>query len=661
MAKPSKTKNAPIVARARPKSRSGMGDPWYTADWLRALLLFVFIATVYQPVWHAGFVWDDDDHITANPTVIGPQGLKEIWTTGAGDIAPLTRSTFWLEYKLFGLNPLPYHLLNILLQAACAILFWQILRKLRVPGAWLAAALWTLHPLQVESIAWISEMKNTESGLFFLLSVFFFIEEIRNRNKPTQTRWRYGLTLLFAALAMVAKASTMILPASLCLCAWWLQRRWDWRNLVKMIPVAIMSVLASAMAIWATGRRQEISHDHPIVATLPERIIGAADALWFYLGKLVWPRPLMALYPVPHIDAAQWFSWLPVVVIIALLAALWPGRRAWTLPYFLVLAWFITALLPALGLVDPYTHRYSAGYSLFYDHFQYLASMAPLALLAAGTALLSLRYRYLAAAFLLLLLGATSWQRVWAFQSNESLWTDAVAGNPQCWSCHYSLGAAELAGGKAEEALPEFQKTVELNPRFAEARNNLGISLSQKGQVDAAIDQFRKAAELKPEFAEAHYNLGSALASEGRPDEAAAEFRTAFTLNPDYAEAHNNLGLALAQKGMVDAALAQFQRALEIRPGFAEAQFNLGHTLLRNGRPQEGIAHLQESLRINPEMAEPHDDLGIAFAQKRQFDQARAEFQAALRLNPADQSARDNLIRVETAEAQLAASQHPSR
>jgi protein O-mannosyl-transferase len=632
-------------------------SPWYNRDWLRALFLFLLIAIVYQPVWHAGFVWDDDDHLTANPTVIGPLGLKEIWTTSAGDISPLTRSTFWLEHKLWGLPPLPYHLVNVLLQAACAILLWQILRRLRVPGAWLGAAIWALHPVQVESVAWISEMKNTESGLFFLLSIFFFVEEINKRSASPQTgvTWRYALTLLFAALAMASKASTVILPASLCLCAWWLQGRWHWRNLLRVFPVALMTVADSIDVIWTQGKREVMSNDHPLaVGSLAERIIRSADAVWFYLGKLVWPHPLMAMYPDPKIDASQWYSYVPPVVLIAALVALWPGvlRRQSTRPYFFVLAWFITALFPALGLFDPYTSRYSAAYSWVYLHFQYLAGMAPLALAGAGiawlTAIQKQRWMQTAApAAVLLILCISSWQRAWAYENQETLWTDTLAKNPTNWTGHDILGLTFSQQGRTDEAIAHFQKAIELNPDFVNAHNNLGIALNLKGRSDEAIEQYTKALALDPKHAQAHYNLGNVLFRKGQTDEAIAHFQKALAINPDYPDADNNLGLALAAKGQKDQAIEQYTKALKLDPNYTEAQFNLGDILARNGRIDEALPHLQKGLELNPDYAEGHNDLGIALAQKGHLDEAAAQFTEALRLDPDSRSAQDNLAKIQ--------------
>ena len=187
--------------------------------------------------------------LTANPCVVGPLGLKEIWTTNAADICPLTLTTFWVEHALWGLEPLPYHLVNVLLHGACAILLWRVLRSLRVQGAWLGAALWALHPVEVESVAWITEMKNTESGLFFLLSILFFVRWLRAKDFDGRTGggWNYALTLLFAALAMASKSSTVILPVVLCLCAWWMEGRWHWRNLARVVPIFLMSIAGQCL------------------------------------------------------------------------------------------------------------------------------------------------------------------------------------------------------------------------------------------------------------------------------------------------------------------------------------------------------------------------------------------------------------------------------
>jgi len=259
----------------------------FTRDWLWGAVLILVVILTYLPVWWAGFIWDDHETVVANPVTAGPLGLREIWTTSAADICPLTLTTIWLGHTLWGLSPLPYHLVNVLFHGACAVVLWRVLRSLQVPGAWLGAALWALHPVEVESVAWISEMKNTESGLFFLLSILFFVKllKAKDSNERTRNGWNYALILLFAVMAMASKSSTVILPVVLCLCAWWMEGRWKWRTLLKVGPIFLMSIVAGIVSIWEQKLRG--ADDSQWATTWSERLATAGDAAWFYLGKLV--------------------------------------------------------------------------------------------------------------------------------------------------------------------------------------------------------------------------------------------------------------------------------------------------------------------------------------------------------------------------------------
>jgi len=595
---------------------------WFSRDWLLGLVLVLAVVLAYQPVWQAGFVWDDDVHLTANPCIIGPLGLKEIWTTQSASICPLVFTTFWVEHLLWGLAPLPYHLVNVLLHGACAILLWRVLRSLRVPGAWLGAALWALHPLQVESVAWISEMKNTQSGLFYLFSILFFVKGLRAKDIDVRTGggWNYALTLLFAALAMASKSSTVVLPVVLCLCAWWVEGRWHWRNLMRLAPIFVMSAVASAVTLWL-GTLEPAMADAQPARSWPERAATAGDAVWFYVGKLLWPHPLITIYPRWEIDAGLWLSYLPLLAVIVILFILWVKRLSWSRPYFFVLAYFLVVVLPFLGFIDQSFWRYS----FVEDHLQYLAGMGPLALAGAGL----IRFSefvlpgkaWLPAtlgAGLALILGVTSWQRAWAYESVETLWTDTLARNPNCWVGHNNLGIALLQKGQVDEAMAQFQKALEIKANYADAHNNLGSALLQKGQADEAMGHFQKALEIKPNYADAHYNLGIALLKKGRVDDAMAEYQKALELNPNYADAHNNLGSALLQKGQVTDAMVQFQRALEINPNNAEAHNNFGVALFKKGRVEEAMAQFQEALRLNPDYGNAQENLAKVKAMVRQ-------------------------------------------
>src|SRR5271166_6066450 len=597
---------------------------WFSRGWLWGPILILSVILTYTPVWKAGFIYDDGLLLTANPCVVGPLGLKEIWTTSAADNSPLLFTTFWLEHALWGLEPLPYHLVTVLLHGACAILLWRVLCSLRVQGAWLGAALWALHPVAVESVAWISEMKNTESGLFFLLSILFFVRWLRSRDLDGRTGggWNYTLTLIFAALAMASKSSTVILPVVLCLCAWWMEGRWRWRNVPRVLPIFLMSIAGSALSIWTQGLAlAQAVTDPQLVRTWPGRLATAGDAVWFYLGKLLWPHPLITIYPRWQIDTTQWVSYLPLLAVIVILSIFWLKRELWSRACFFAFAYFIAALLPVLGLIDNPIFRFS----LVFDHFQYLGSIGPLALVGTGLAWFSdltiPKKPWLQSSLcagLLLILGMASWQRTWAYESHETLWTDTLAKNPDSWLGHCNLGLALFQKGQVDDAIAQYEKALEIYPNYVAAHYNLGNALLQKGQLDAALAQYEKAVEIDPNDAAAHINLGNALFQKEQLDEAVAQFQKAVEINPNDAEAQYNLGNAFFQKGQLDEAVAQFQKALKIDPNSFATHYNLGGALFQKGQLDKAITQFQEVLRLKPDFSPAQDNLAKVQALVRQ-------------------------------------------
>jgi protein O-mannosyl-transferase len=525
---------------------------------------------------------------------------------------------------------------------------WQVLRSLRVPGAWLGAALWALHPVAVESVAWITEMKNTESALFFLLSILFFVRWLRAKELGGRagSGWSYALSLLFAALAMASKSSTVILPVILCLCAWWIECRWDWRHVARVVPVFLMSAAASALSIWTQVLQLATVPDPQWSRTWPQRLATAGDAVWFYLGKLIWPHPLIAIYPRWRIDAVHWVSYLPLLAVIVIFAILWFKRQLWSRACFFAFAYFVVALLPVLGLFDNFIFRYS----FVFDHFQYLASIGPLALagavLARSSDFVIPKRPWLRSAFcagLLLSLGLASWQRTWVYEGQETLWSDTVAKNPDCWIGHGNLGASLLQKGQLGEAIDQFQITLEINPNLAEVHSNLGLALFRKGAVDDAVAQYRKAVEIDPSYATAHYNLGLALSQKGQLDEAAAQYQKTVEIDPNYALAHYDLGNTLFTEGQLDEAIAQYQKAVEIDPNYATAHYNLGTALFQKGEVDDAVIQFKKAVEISPNFAEAHYDLGLTLAQKGQLDEAVAEYQKTVEIKPGFAEAHYNL------------------
>ena len=656
MAKRSKRKKA--VSGEVPAKTASIGavapqlPSWLGRDWLWGLILVLAVILAYSPVWWAGYIWDDDLRLTANPCIVGPLGLKEIWTTSAADLCPLVYTTFWVEYPLWGLAPLPYHLVNVLLHGLGAVVLWRVLRSLQVPGAWLGATLWALHPVQVESVAWITEMKNTQSGLFFLLSILFFVRGLNARaiNRLSGNGWNHGLTLVFAALAMASKSSTVVLPIVLGLCAWWVEGRWRWRNLSVLAPIGLMTILPSLLTLWTQKLLLHGSEDLQYDRSLPERLITAGDAVWFYLGKLLWPHPLIFIYPRWEVDAVYGMSYLPLLATLILLFALWRKRETWSRPYFFAFAYFLGALLPVLGLVDGFFWRYS----LVGDHFQYLASMGPLAL--AGATLTRLADFVIPGKFwmqsslfvgLLLVLAIGSWQRTWAYESEETLWTVTLAQNPNCWLAQNNLGIILVQKGEIDAAIAQYQRALEINPNLAEVHNNLGNAFIKKGQVREAMGQYQDALLVRPNYADACNDLGYAFLFEGRRDEAMVQYRKALEIDPTDADAHYNLGNAFLQKGQIDGAIEEYQDALMIRSAFVEAHYNLGIALAQKGQMDKAIVQYQKALELKPNYAEAHSNLGLALARKGRVVEAIVEYREALRLKPYDTVTQNNLARAQ--------------
>ncbi len=359
-------------------------------EWLWAFLLIALVFVSYARVFNAGFIWDDESHLTRNPCIVGPLGLKEVWTSAQAVYYPLVLTTFWTVHKFAGLSSWPYHLLNVFLHAGSAVLLWQVLRQLNVRGAWLGAALWALHPVMVESVAWVTELKNTQSGFFYLLSIFCFLKSdatIQGREISSSPLRRSGdrRSLLFASslvffiLATLSKPSVVMLPVVLLLCIWWRTGRTHRHDVLALAPFVLISALASVWTIFeqkfhagATGTEW--------AQTWPDRLIIAGRAIWFYLAKLIWPHPLIFIYPRWQIDSSQVTAYLPLLVALGGLLALRLNRAKWSRAVFFAATYYVVSLFPVLGFFSVYFFRYS----FVSDHFQYLASMGPLALAGAA-------------------------------------------------------------------------------------------------------------------------------------------------------------------------------------------------------------------------------------------------------------------------------------
>ena len=563
---------------------------------LPALGLFLLTLLAYLPALGNGFVWDDDDYVTANPTLRSLAGLARIWLEPGAvpQYYPLTFTTLWLNYQIGGAAPFGYHLVNILLHATSAVLLWRVLRALSVPGALVAAALFAVHPVHVESVAWATERKNTLSGVLYLGSMLAYLRFAgigAPRTGPDDAGWRarlaaegssatWALALALFLLGLLAKTVVATLPAALVLLLWWKRGRLVSRDLAWLAPffvlggaLALVTVRMESGHVGAFGRDWDLS--------LVERTLIAGRAIWFYLGKLAWPSPLIFFYPRWTIDAGAAWQYLFPLAAAGAAVALWLARARIGVGPLVAWLLFVVTLGPALGFVNVFPMRYS----FVADHFQYLASIAPLAL-AAGAGTIAARrggpaLQRAGIVVAVLAIGACAVltaRQTRVYADLRTLWTDTLAKNPGAWMAH----------------------------------NNLGLLLFGEGRTDEAMAHYRAAIEAKPDDAFARNNLGRALASVGRIEEARVVLVEAVRLEPGNAEAWSNLGNVHAAAGRYDAARDAYERSIAVRPSFADAYGNLGNVLLLTGRREEAIAAYQQALRIDPGFADARRNLAVA-------------------------------------------------
>ena len=599
----------------------------------------VFLA--YQPAWQGAPIWDDDGHLT-RPALQSWHGLWRIWSElgATQQYYPLLHSAFWLQHRLWGDTTLGYHLISILLHAASAIFVAIILRRLAIPGAYLAAAIFALHPVAVESVAWISELKNTLSGLLYLSAMLIYLRFDQTR----QTHW-YGWAMGLFVLGLLSKTVTATLPAALLVIFWWQRGRLSWRRDVRpLVPFFLLGAAAGMLTAWVE-RKLIGAEGIEFELTIVERCLLAGRVIWFYLGKLLWPADLIFSYARWHVSQTAGWQYLFPGAAIVLVAVLWRLRGRWRGP-LAGLLFFIGTLAPVLGFCNVYPFVYS----FVADHFQYLASLGIITLASAGIVLLLERWGvwrrpagYLVCLTLLATLGTLTWRQSRMYADIDALYRTTIERNPDCWMAYNNLGNLAMERGRRDDALTYYQKALQINPDHVNSLNNLGNVLASRGQLDDAMACYRKALSIEPGNVDAHYNFANALAARGRLDEAIAEYQTTVDLKPDYAPAHNNLGNLLAVRGRFDQALTHYRRAAEILPDDAKTQNNLGAALAATGQFDEAAVHCRKALEILPGDVEIHFQLGVALAGQGRFHDALTQYREALKTNPKHAGAHSNL------------------
>jgi len=597
-------------------------------------VLFAVTLAAYEPAWHGRPIWDDDRHLTP-PSLQSADGLGRIWfEIGATpQYYPVAHSAFWVMQRVSGDDTTGYHLLNIALHAMSAWLVAMILRRLAVPGAWLAAVVFALHPVHVESVAWITELKNTLSGVFCLAAAWVYLRFDEDR----QTRHYVSAFALFG-LALLSKSVTATLPAALMVVFWWRRGRVDWRRDVRpLAPFLIVGLASGLLTAWVERAFIGAVGEHYQLTPI-ERVLVAGRAIWFYLGKLLWPTDLMFTYPRWQVSQSVWWQYLFPAAFLAIVALLWRWRTRSRGPLAAVLV-FAGTLFPALGFLNVYPFKYS----FVADHFQYLASLGIIALVAAAL-VAGIRSRtplkrsaeIAVSGVLAIPLAVLTSAQCRQYVDAETLYRTTLSRNPSSWMAHNNLAVLKLQGSRAEleEAIRHLQESLRLYPDHAEAHNNLGLAYQRMNRLADALREHSEAVRLRPDYLEATYNLGIDAQALGRLDEAATHYRDALRLRPDFAGAHNNLGTTLAQLGRYDEAVEEFRATLRLEPGSAVVHDNLARTLVALGRPDEAVTALREAVRIQPGFTAARARLGQTLEALGRYDEAIAEYSAILKYDP---------------------------
>jgi tetratricopeptide (TPR) repeat protein len=620
----------------------------------------------YLPVIRGGgFVWDDDDYLTKNPYVFDLKGLGTVWWGLSStppyyvlpQYYPMVFTTFWVEYRLWGLNPLGYHLANVILHGTSAVLVWRILRRLRVPGAWAAAAVFAVHPLCVESVAWITERKNVLSTAFALgaLSCYLRFADLPEKEGSAEggsgrRRWGlYGLALLCFVLSLLSKTVTSSLPAVVLVITWWKRGRIRAREVWPLVPMFVLGIALGCLTSWME-RHNVGAAGQDFNLTVLQRVLIAGRALWFYAAKLLWPWPVIFIYPKWDVDPRRVWQFAFPLAAVGIATLLWVRRTRLGRGPAAGAMLFAGLLFPALGFVNVYPMRFS----YVADHFAYLAAIPFIATVAAGIAiLLSRAPRGIGVATLSLVVvvfGSLTWRRCNAYADAPTLWRDTIARNPRAWLAHYSL-ALELQRqpGNEQAALEGFQRALEIKPDDASLHEDIGLHLQYRInrpadaiphylealRLDAIDEATAKDLSQQPKV-RVRVNLAVAYRLTGQDSLAEEQLRSAVKEDPDVQlpDAWVNLAGVLAQKGDLAGAVALLERVTAKHPQDAGAHFDLGYALGSSGRMREAIAQYELGLNAKPDDADAHVEVAQMLARSGDVGGARRHLEAALRVRP---------------------------
>jgi hypothetical protein len=509
------------------------------------------IAAYMPAIRQGGFIWDDDKYVTENPLLTAPDGLYRIWfsTDAPSQYFPLAYTSFWAEIRLWGLNPAGYHTVNVVIHCLNALLLWAILKRLGMPGAWLASAIFALHPVQVESVAWVTERKNVLMLLFSLLSILCWVRFVFDNQTSRKSIFLYACSLVFCALALFSKATACTLPAALVLILWLKGSPITAMRWLQIVPYIAMAIGIGLLVMWWERHHQGTGFVNFGLSPVEKTLI-AGRALWFYLWKLFWPINLTFSYPRWNMGAADVWQYAWPVSYAAVIAVAWLLRKRTGHGITTAIIFFPAMLFPMLGFFSLYTFVYT----FVADHYQYMASIGPIAIVAGITATAYRRSgknaKFIIASatgVLLITLGVLTWRQCGIYKDSDTLWADTLEKNPDSWMAHGNTGLSLFKQGKFEEALIHYDKQLELatylkkiHPMaYSDIYYHKALIFSSNGKLEESAEQFKLSLEIDEKSAVVHYLLAEVLVKQGKIEEAIGHLQKGFEIAK--AKGANNL------------------------------------------------------------------------------------------------------------------------
>ncbi len=625
-----------------------------------AAAIFVAAFFVYWPALNGSFLWDDNLDITENLALRDLAGLWRIWFAPPTlDYYPLKFTVQWVQWQLWGTHVLGYHVTNVVLHALGALLLWRVFARLGLRYAWLGALIFTVHPLAVESVAWIAELKNTLSLPPLLIALLAWLD-FDEHGAPRD----YRRALAWFLVAMLCKTSVVMFPITLVLYTWWKHGRIHWNDTRRLAPFFAISLVLGLVTIWLQFGRALGGESLPLGGPL-DRVALAGASLAFYTVKSLWPAGLLPIYPQWRIDPTAWWQLAPWVVLVVVAIVAWRARQTWGRHVGFGLGWFVLHLVPFLGFVPISFMRFT----WVMDHLAYVALPGLIALALAGLQFFRASQAITAGGSILAVLLAFLAQRhATTYRDAKTFWSHTIAHHPDAWIARNNLGLALAETGDFAGAVREYEQALRLNPTYFEAKMNLGNALRQLGQAEAGLAELRAALKLKPNVALAHYNLGIALVALERHAEAYASFDRSLELNPGNADAldsrgellrragrheeaqrdfaaalhrdtrhfyaHNHLAISLGATGKTQEALAHFEAALKLKPDYAEARNNYATALVASGRTADAVKEFERIVATHPDFHEARLNFALVLSQVKRTDEAIAQFETVIRAQP---------------------------